>query len=92
MTRNLAIPAIAAFAFALTACGSNKDDALIEDDAYNADAPSLEEVSTNAEMEALEQQEENLQEEAAKPTPAAPAVTTDDVTGDNADTEDVVGL
>lgn len=87
MIRNIAIAS--AFALTLAACGSSEeaaDDTL--GNAYDADARSLEEVASDSEMEALEAQEEALEEEAAP----APAIDESEVTGDNAETEDVVGM
>ena len=80
-----------ALALSLAACGSS-DDAVDDTvgNEYDADAPSLEEVATDAEMEALEAQEDALEEEAA-PAPAN-GIDETEVTGDNATTEDVVGM
>lgn len=81
--------AITAFALTLAACGSSEE--ATEDtlgNAYDPNAPSLEEVASDAEMEALEAQEDALEQEAAP----AGAIDETEVTGDNAETEDVVGM
>lgn len=88
MIRNIAIAS--ALALTLAACGSSEeaaDDTL--GNTYDPNAPSLEDVASDAEMEALEAQEEALEEEAA---PAPPAIDESEVTGDNAETEEIVGM
>lgn len=89
MIRTLSMAATATLALTLAACGSSEeatDNAMTDE--YDADAPSLEEVASDAEMEALEAQEEAIEQEAAP----APAIDESEVTGDNAETEDVVGM
>lgn len=90
MKTKFSIAAVAAFGLSLAACGSNDD--VIEDDTvgaeYDAEAPSLEDVAAESEMAALEEQEVALEEEATDPN----AVDATEITADNAETEDVVGM
>lgn len=91
MIRTLSTATFTALALSLAACGSSEEttDETVGTE-YDADAPSLEDVATDAEMEALEAQEDALEEEAAAPEP--PAIDTSEVTSDNAETEEIVGM
>lgn len=90
MIRTLSTAALGTLALSLAACGSNENTDETVGTEYDAEAPSLEDVATDAEMEALEAQEDALEEEAAAPETSG--IDTSEVTSDNAETEEIVGM